>query len=59
MVTKLDKTAQNVVQLLKERHFTLAAAESCTGGEIAKRFTVPEITVIDAITNNYSYNRGL
>ena len=27
--------------------------------QIAKRYQVPEITVVDAITNTYSYNREL
>ena len=27
--------------------------------QIAKRYQVPEITIIDAITNTYSYNREL
>ncbi len=39
MVTKLDKTAENVVQLLKERGFTAATAESCTGGLISAEIT--------------------
>ncbi len=39
MVTELDKTAENVVQLLKERGFTLATAESCTGGLISAEIT--------------------
>ena len=39
MVTKLDKTAENVVQLLKERGLTLASAESCTGGLISAEIT--------------------
>lgn len=39
MVTKLDKTAQNVVQLLKERCLTAATAESCTGGLISAEIT--------------------
>jgi len=30
---------ERVFQLLKEKHMTFATAESCTGGEIAKRFT--------------------
>ncbi|MBQ3843327.1 MAG: nicotinamide-nucleotide amidohydrolase family protein [Ruminiclostridium sp.] len=39
MVTKLDKTAQYVVQLLKERGLWLATAESCTGGLISAEIT--------------------
>ncbi len=39
MVTKLDKTADNVVQLLKERGLTAATAESCTGGLISAEIT--------------------
>ena len=39
MVTKLDKAAENVVQLLKERGITLATAESCTGGLISAEIT--------------------
>ena len=39
MVTELDKTAENVVQLLKERGLTLATAESCTGGLISAEIT--------------------
>lgn len=39
MVTKLDKAAENVVQLLKERGVTLATAESCTGGLISAEIT--------------------
>ncbi|MBQ9383013.1 MAG: CinA family protein [Ruminiclostridium sp.] len=39
MVTKLDKTAENVVQLLKERGLTAATAESCTGGLISAEIT--------------------
>ncbi len=50
MVTKLDKTAQNVVQLLKERHFTLATAESCTGGLISA-----EITSVSGSSDVFGY----
>ena len=39
MVTKLDKAAENVVQLLMERGSTLATAESCTGGLISAEIT--------------------
>ncbi len=39
MVTKLDKTAENVVQLLKAYGFTAATAESCTGGLISAEIT--------------------
>ncbi len=39
MVTKLDKTAENVVLLLKERGLTLSTAESCTGGLISAEIT--------------------
>ena len=39
MVTKLDKTAENVVQLLKERGLILSTAESCTGGLISAEIT--------------------
>ncbi|MDD6089878.1 MAG: competence/damage-inducible protein A [Clostridiales bacterium] len=30
---------ERVIQLLSEKHMSFSAAESCTGGEIAKRFT--------------------
>jgi len=30
---------ESVIRLLQEKHMTFAAAESCTGGELAKRFT--------------------
>lgn len=39
MVTKLDKTAENVVQLLKAHGLTAATAESCTGGLISAEIT--------------------
>ncbi len=39
MVTKLDKTAENVVQLLKAHGLTAATAESCTGGLISAELT--------------------
>lgn len=39
MVTKLDKIAENVVQLLQNTHSTLATAESCTGGLISGTIT--------------------
>ena len=35
----VDSLEQRVVHLLKQRHLTLSAAESCTGGLIAKRIT--------------------
>ncbi len=35
MVTKLDKTAENVVQLLVSKKLTLSTAESCTGGLVS------------------------
>ena len=35
----VDSLEQRAVQLLKERHLTFSAAESCTGGLIAKRVT--------------------
>jgi nicotinamide-nucleotide amidase len=35
----IDKTAQNVVQLLKDKKLTLAAAESCTGGLLSAAVT--------------------
>jgi len=30
---------ESVLRLLREKHLTFSAAESCTGGELAKRFT--------------------
>ncbi len=39
MVTKLDKTAKNVVQLLKAAGKTAASAESCTGGLLSGAIT--------------------
>lgn len=35
----VDTVEDSVMQLLKEKKITFAAAESCTGGELAKRFT--------------------
>lgn len=35
----VDCVEESVIQLLREKNMTFAAAESCTGGEIAKRFT--------------------
>lgn len=35
----VDSLEQRVLQLLKKHHLTLSAAESCTGGLIAKRIT--------------------
>ncbi len=39
MVTKLDKAARNVVQLLKAAGKTAATAESCTGGLLSGAIT--------------------
>ena len=39
MVTKLDKIAENVVQLLESVNCTVATAESCTGGLISGTIT--------------------
>lgn len=39
MVTKLDKIAENVVQLLVSKNSALASAESCTGGLISAEIT--------------------
>lgn len=39
VVTKLDKTAGNVVQLLESMQCTLSTAESCTGGLISGAIT--------------------
>ena len=39
MVTKLDKIAENVVQLLKNSDYSLSTAESCTGGLISGAIT--------------------
>lgn len=39
MVTKLDKIAENVVQLLVNKKSSLASAESCTGGLISAMIT--------------------
>lgn len=35
----VDTVEESVFNLLKEKNMTFAAAESCTGGELAKRFT--------------------
>lgn len=35
----VNTVEESVMQLLKEKRMTFAAAESCTGGELAKRFT--------------------
>ena len=35
----LESVEERVMQLLREKKMTFSAAESCTGGEIAKRFT--------------------
>ncbi len=35
----VDTIEQRVIELLKEKHMCFAAAESCTGGDIARRFT--------------------
>ena len=35
----VDTVEESVMRLLKENKMTFAAAESCTGGELAKRFT--------------------
>ena len=37
--TDIECLEEAVFPLLKEKHMTFAVAESCTGGEIAKRFT--------------------
>ena len=50
MVTKLDKTAENVVQLLKARGLTAATAESCTGGLISA-----EITSVSGSSDVFGY----
>lgn len=39
MVTKLDKTTENVVQLLMYKNQTISTAESCTGGLISGMLT--------------------
>ena len=39
MVTTLDKTAENIVQLLVEKKLTVSTAESCTGGMISCAIT--------------------
>ena len=39
MVTKLDKTAENVVQLLESINSAAATAESCTGGLLSGALT--------------------
>ena len=35
----VESVEERVMQLLKEKKMTFSAAESCTGGELAKRFT--------------------
>ncbi len=35
----VDTVEDSVMRLLREKKMTFAAAESCTGGELAKRFT--------------------
>lgn len=35
----VESVEESVMQLLREKPLTFAAAESCTGGELAKRFT--------------------
>ncbi|MBQ9483124.1 MAG: nicotinamide-nucleotide amidohydrolase family protein [Ruminiclostridium sp.] len=50
MVTKLDKASDDVVKLLKERGYTLAAAESCTGGLISA-----EITSVSGSSDVFGY----
>ena len=35
----IDCIEEAVIELLKEKHMTFSTAESCTGGELAKRFT--------------------
>ena len=45
---EINKARKEVLHFLQQRRL-----------QIAKRFQVPEITVIDAITNTYSYNREL
>ncbi len=35
----VDTVEESVMNLLREKHMTFASAESCTGGELAKRFT--------------------
>ena len=37
--TDVENLEQRVLQLLKEKGMSFSAAESCTGGDIAKRFT--------------------
>lgn len=39
MVTKLDKIAENVVQLLVNKNSVLSTAESCTGGLVSAMIT--------------------
>lgn len=39
MDNKLDKTVSNVVKLLKQRNWSIAVAESCTGGLLAQTIT--------------------
>ena len=38
-IKNLDKTAENVVKLLEQKHETIATAESCTGGILSAYLT--------------------
>ncbi len=38
-IQNLDKTAENVVKLLEQKHETIATAESCTGGILSAYLT--------------------